>query len=181
METATGALTCLHVKVGWREQALCSDLEDEPRTWFFGDADNAPTKDQHERAAMFCQLCPAQADCLHDARTNDDGFGVWGGLSPSQRKRYFNGPPESLERVLARAENRLDLYLAERGLGRDAVLEEVLEILSEPLGESVEGSSRGLACVPEMGEDVAGVPEPEVDMAPERVFVEVGDVIPVSA
>lgn len=59
--------------------------------WFFGedDEDIVPVHEQHERARMICYLCPVQMDCLFYWYDTDESFGVWGGLTVSQRKRYL--------------------------------------------------------------------------------------------
>lgn len=40
----------------------------------------------YEAARRLCQLCPAQQPCLEWALAHDERFGVWGGLSPDERR-----------------------------------------------------------------------------------------------
>lgn len=76
--------------MSWRKQAACVQLPWEFRAWFFGEgAEAVPVHEQHERARMVCYLCPVQIDCLNYWYETDEGFGVWGGLTVSQRKRYL--------------------------------------------------------------------------------------------
>lgn len=42
-----------------------------------------------KRAKTICAGCPVQADCLVAGMSED--YGIWGGLSPKQRKRIAKG------------------------------------------------------------------------------------------
>lgn len=77
--------------MSWREDAACAGLPWEYKVWFFGEGneDIVPVHEQHERARMICYLCPVQMDCLFYWHDTDESFGVWGGLTVSQRKRYL--------------------------------------------------------------------------------------------
>ena len=56
---------------------------------FFGEALDIPTHKQHQQARLICYNCPVQVQCLADCVARDIRFGVWGGLTESQRKRYL--------------------------------------------------------------------------------------------
>jgi WhiB family redox-sensing transcriptional regulator len=73
----------------WRNEAACAGLPWDYRKWFFGEGENLPVHEQHERARMVCYLCPVQLDCLQYWMDTDGEFGIWGGLTVSQRKRYL--------------------------------------------------------------------------------------------
>lgn len=73
----------------WREEAACSKLPWEYRAWFWGEGNSLQVHEQHERARMVCYLCPVQMECLRYWVDTDGDFGVWGGLTESQRKRYL--------------------------------------------------------------------------------------------
>lgn len=74
----------------WRGEAVCNELPPEEGAYFFGDADDGtPTHQQHERARLYCYTCPVQVQCLRWCVEFDQQFGVWGGLTESQRKRYL--------------------------------------------------------------------------------------------
>ena len=76
--------------MGWRSEAACNQIPWDFRAWFFGDGDPAiPIHEQHERARMLCYLCPVQFECLSYWLDTDESYGVWGGLTVSQRKRYL--------------------------------------------------------------------------------------------
>lgn len=74
----------------WRGLAVCEELPPEEAQYFFGDSeDGTPTHQQHERARLYCYTCPVQMDCLRWCVETDIQYGVWGGLTESQRKRYL--------------------------------------------------------------------------------------------
>ena len=73
----------------WRDNAACLQLPWKYRKFFFGEGEAVPVYEQHERARMICYLCPVQMDCLYYWYESDAEYGVWGGLTVSQRKRYL--------------------------------------------------------------------------------------------
>lgn len=60
----------------WRDGAACLGLDGEP---FFGKSPHA--------AKAICQQCFVIEDCLNYALTARIEFGIWGGLSPRERRR----------------------------------------------------------------------------------------------
>ena len=66
---------------GWRDGALCA--ETDPGAFF-------PDKGGSTRDAKnVCSSCPVRAQCLEYALSNDERFGVWGGLSERERCRLY--------------------------------------------------------------------------------------------
>ncbi len=65
------------------------DLPFETQKVFFGEAIGVPVHQQHEEARTYCYVCPVQVHCLSYCVETDTDFGVWGGLTESQRKRYL--------------------------------------------------------------------------------------------
>jgi WhiB family redox-sensing transcriptional regulator len=64
---------------GWRLDALCA--ETDPEAFF-------PEKGGSTREAKrVCLGCDVRAECLEFALTNDERFGIWGGLSERERRR----------------------------------------------------------------------------------------------
>lgn len=62
----------------WMADALCAQTDPEA---FF------PEKGQPaEPGRQICARCPVRAECLDYALTNDERYGVWGGLSERQRR-----------------------------------------------------------------------------------------------
>jgi WhiB family redox-sensing transcriptional regulator len=63
----------------WQERALCA--ETDPEAFF-------PEKGGSTREAKkICTGCEVKADCLEYALSNDERFGIWGGLSERERRR----------------------------------------------------------------------------------------------
>ena len=63
----------------WRLDALCA--ETDPEAFF-------PEKGGSTREAKrVCNGCTVRAECLEFALTNDERFGIWGGLSERERRR----------------------------------------------------------------------------------------------
>jgi WhiB family transcriptional regulator, redox-sensing transcriptional regulator len=68
--------------VSWRERAACADY---PTSMFFVSAPSAIA-----RAKRICESCEVRLDCLEDClrvSANDDRHGVFGGCTPSERRR----------------------------------------------------------------------------------------------
>ena len=64
---------------GWRLDALCA--ETDPEAFF-------PEKGGSTREAKrVCSGCAVRVECLEAALTNDERFGIWGGLSERERRR----------------------------------------------------------------------------------------------
>lgn len=70
----------------WRALGNC--LDSDPEAWYPGNIYDA------QEVIMICNLCPVQAQCLTWALTNDEHFGVWGGVFMEdriQRRRLRGG------------------------------------------------------------------------------------------
>ena len=69
--------------LNWMQRAACRGQN--PDWWF---QENGKTHDAL-RAVKICQVCPVKAECLADAlvreRTNGDRWGIWGGLTATER------------------------------------------------------------------------------------------------
>jgi WhiB family redox-sensing transcriptional regulator len=127
----------------WRDHAACAQLPWEYRKFFFGEGEGIPVYEQHERARMVCYLCPVQMDCLYYWYETDAEYGVWGGLTVSQRKRYLQPQirqkTQSLDEVFLEVLWTLGLRLVPKiqavfkGLGEDVPSLPVEESLSSPV------------------------------------------------
>lgn len=69
----------------WQAFAACTG---EDHDLFFGrDGEPVPEKEVRERRAkQVCARCIVRTDCLADAVTGGIKFGVFGGLSPEERR-----------------------------------------------------------------------------------------------
>ena len=62
----------------WRDQALCAEVD--PEIFFVEKGGSiAPAK-------RVCRSCDVRAECLEYALENGEEFGIWGGLSPQERR-----------------------------------------------------------------------------------------------
>ncbi|MEE8667472.1 MAG: WhiB family transcriptional regulator [Bifidobacterium mongoliense] len=64
----------------WRQRALCSQTDPEV---FFPEKGGS-TKD----AKQVCSRCEVREQCLQWALEHDERFGIWGGMSERERRRY---------------------------------------------------------------------------------------------
>ncbi len=64
----------------WGNRALCSEVD--PETFF----PEKGASQQAKAAKMVCELCEVRIECLEYALKNDEAYGIWGGLSPRQRR-----------------------------------------------------------------------------------------------
>lgn len=62
----------------WRQGARCGEL---PTDLFFSELD-----DERDYAKSICRRCSVVADCLAEALVLGEPFGVWGGLSATERR-----------------------------------------------------------------------------------------------
>ncbi len=67
----------------WQDLALCAQTDPEE---FF------PGKGGSPRAAKrVCATCEVRGECLEYALANDERFGIWGGLSERERRKFKRG------------------------------------------------------------------------------------------
>lgn len=73
----------------WQARALCAQTDPEA---FF------PEKGGSTREAKkVCLSCDVREECLHYALDNDERFGIWGGLSERERRKYKKHGAVSVE------------------------------------------------------------------------------------
>lgn len=65
----------------WRLQALCRQVDPE---LFFPEGDHPVIAARQAKAV--CRQCPVQLECLEYALTNNETFGVWGGMTARERR-----------------------------------------------------------------------------------------------
>lgn len=68
----------------WREQAACRGLNSD---LFFPIGTSGPALAQTERAKEICRTCPVVAQCLEAALEHGEDDGIWGGMTPEERRR----------------------------------------------------------------------------------------------
>lgn len=65
----------------YTEHSICVDHDPE---LFFSDGDHRKI----QQAKRVCSLCPVRIECLNEAISMGDNWGVRGGLTPSERATY---------------------------------------------------------------------------------------------
>lgn len=70
----------------WADDALCAGLDCE--LWFPAEVSRRGRhRHGEDRAAkQICESCPVSHQCLQHALDHDESDGVWGGLSPQERR-----------------------------------------------------------------------------------------------
>lgn len=103
----------------WEDLAACLYLRDEVKDFFFAGAmleddekNRVEVMRQHDEARMICyRECRVQIQCLRKCLESDSEYGIWGGLTQSQRKRYgrrlLNTSDANLRRVIMMAGKRV--------------------------------------------------------------------------
>jgi WhiB family redox-sensing transcriptional regulator len=62
----------------WARRALCADVD--PEIFFPANGDPAT------EARQVCGRCPVTAECLAYSLSNNEAYGIWGGLDPEERR-----------------------------------------------------------------------------------------------
>ena len=72
----------------WRHDAACigADLD-----LFFPVGVAGPAQWQIAQARAICARCPVRAQCLEYALSAGEDHGIWGGLTPQQRRELRRG------------------------------------------------------------------------------------------
>lgn len=78
----------------WRDHALCKGMGNER---FFNDTRGRRKKNEVNEAIRICLSCPVRRECLRFAIANDIMHGVWGGMTPEQRKYAVSVMPHERE------------------------------------------------------------------------------------
>jgi WhiB family transcriptional regulator, redox-sensing transcriptional regulator len=92
MEKLTAAIE--ERTMGWQDRGICKGLD--PDIWFPSDeGDPNPAK-------KICALCPVKLECRDYALKNREQYGVWGGLSAPDRRRYWKRGVSLFERRCSR-------------------------------------------------------------------------------
>lgn len=79
----------------WRDRARCRKMGNK-MFFDYGKGRGVSAVKNLARVARFCSFCPVREECLRFAVDNDIKYGVWGGLSPSQRKSFRNGSDKAV-------------------------------------------------------------------------------------
>lgn len=68
----------------WQYEGLCRTVD--PDAFFSPEAERGASKSRREEAAKaLCDRCPVITECREHALSVQEPYGVWGGLSESER------------------------------------------------------------------------------------------------
>jgi WhiB family redox-sensing transcriptional regulator len=72
----------------WQHAAACKGVDES--VFFSPDAERGPSRRAREAAAKaLCAVCPVVQECLEHALAVREPYGVWGGLSISERENLL--------------------------------------------------------------------------------------------
>jgi hypothetical protein len=77
----------------WKDRAPCRGISNWHEIFFPLDYNR---KDRWDQAKQFCDICPVTEECLwmqlRSCDPMDDRWGMFGGLTPSDRRKYRQNP-----------------------------------------------------------------------------------------
>ena len=74
----------------WQEAARCRGCDD---LFFHPTGEREPARSLREAAATaLCRACPVRRECAQHALTMQEPYGVWGGLTETDRSEQLFGP-----------------------------------------------------------------------------------------
>lgn len=85
----------------WMKDALCAQTDPEI---FFPDSDSRD--DARADAKKVCESCDVRSDCLIYALTHGERFGIWGGLTPAERRKIKPFPRATKSLLCDRGHDR---------------------------------------------------------------------------
>lgn len=72
----------MNSKKVWQENAACKGMD----TNIFFPTRRYPSHRDTQPAKVICHACPVQAECLTEALRNREEYGIFGGLTASERQ-----------------------------------------------------------------------------------------------
>lgn len=78
-------------RIDWLDRAACRDQNPE---LFFPVSEVGPGAEQIARAKAVCAQCPVRDECLSYAIDNRLDHGVFGGMTPGERRKTARRPDE---------------------------------------------------------------------------------------
>ena len=77
----------------WQLRAACRNLDSA--MFFHPERERGPRKaEREERAKRICRSCPVLEECRRHALAVAEPYGVWGGLSVTERSNLLRGVPD---------------------------------------------------------------------------------------
>lgn len=76
----------VNTNTSWMQFARCKGADP---SLFFAEG-GVSWQDKHAEAKKYCTNCVVYKDCMKFAIDNQITHGIWGGLSPTERRRYWD-------------------------------------------------------------------------------------------
>ena len=75
----------------WQRRAACRNLDSS--MFFHPDGERGPRRQQREdRAKAVCASCPVRSACLAHSLRVQEPYGIWGGVSETERAQLRRAP-----------------------------------------------------------------------------------------
>ncbi len=85
-KTVASNLASLNTEARWQDKAACKGMDP---IIFFGPDVAETVKEKHDReeeGKKVCVTCPVKKDCLDYSLESREPYGIWGGLTETERK-----------------------------------------------------------------------------------------------
>lgn len=74
----------------WMDEADCAQVGDD---WWYPRTKDGKGGDIGAEAKQICRSCPVRLECLEYALEIREEWGIWGGLTPAERRNIPRGIP----------------------------------------------------------------------------------------
>jgi WhiB family transcriptional regulator, redox-sensing transcriptional regulator len=102
-EAVLASLVLPERDTGWFRDASCARvLRATGVDYWFPDR-KKPFALMEKMGKFICSKCPVKGQCLEDAIEHGWEFGIWGGLTPEERKHLGHNPEAALREVVCLA------------------------------------------------------------------------------
>lgn len=75
--------------IAWKDLAACRGVDGRDFFAPLGGERRRERREREARAKRVCAGCLVRKDCLEAAIANDERYGVWGGLTDTERAQMF--------------------------------------------------------------------------------------------
>ena len=72
----------------WASKAACKN--ESPENFYCDSADKAINLRRESIAKSICRRCPVAAECLLEAISRNESYGIWGSFGPKERNTIVN-------------------------------------------------------------------------------------------
>lgn len=145
----------------WREAAACRTAD--PELFYHPMDERGPTRRKRDaRAKKVCAACPVMADCLAYSLDEREVYGVWGGLSESERAGVLGARARKAAPVLLGAPDALPTVCV--SCGRPMVKPDAADIPVGSVRHAAKGVCRGCYSRAHRAGEALDDPAMQVDM-----------------